>query len=53
MAHTLTALGPTLGAAIMGILEKIADIEREMARTQKNKGAPYQAGRVDSAQQAD
>ena len=23
---------------IMGILEKIAEIEREMARTQKNKG---------------
>jgi len=33
----------------MGILEKIADIEREMARTQKNKGSPYQAGRVDGA----
>jgi ribosome-interacting GTPase 1 len=25
----------------MGILEKIADIEAEVARTQKNKGAPH------------
>lgn len=24
----------------MGLLDKIADIEREMARTQKNKGVP-------------
>jgi len=34
----------------MGILEKIADIEREMARTQKNKGASL-SRRVDGAQQ--
>ena len=26
---------------LMGILEKIADIEREISRTQKNKGKYY------------
>lgn len=25
----------------MGILEKISEIEKEIARTQKNKGNPY------------
>jgi ribosome-interacting GTPase 1 len=28
----------------MGILDKIADIEREMARTQKNKATEYHLG---------
>jgi hypothetical protein len=27
----------------MGILEKIADIEKEIAKTQKNKGKPWQS----------
>jgi hypothetical protein len=33
----------------MGILEKIQDIEREMARTQKNKGACGGGGCVGTA----
>ncbi len=32
--------------AIMGILEQIAEIEAEMARTQKNKATEYHLGRL-------
>jgi hypothetical protein len=31
-------------AVIMGILEKIADIEKEMSKTQKNKATEYHLG---------
>ena len=35
----------------MGILEKIADIEREIARTQKNKGTDLHPDLVDSSRE--
>ena len=31
---------------IMGILEKIAEIEREIGRTQKNKATEYHLGQL-------
>ena len=33
-------------ATIMGILEKIAEIEREIGRTQKNKATEYHLGQL-------
>lgn len=35
---SLRPFTPGLKLVAMGILEKISDIEREIARTQKNKG---------------
>lgn len=35
---TAVSLGTPSSAAAMGILEKISEIEKEIARTQKNKG---------------